>query len=204
MSRTRGSSSWASTAQGELIVTSVPAADRDTDVAGAKANRWLVRLSMAAAALLVLCMAGLAALIFATSGPEILVASPNDQVQVSISEVHNSAAAQTGLAYENAAQPQARDAGCGKNGRWSLDVNPEDVVGHPYAALPRARDWLRAAAAISTARSICLARVVLRWYGHDPAHPTSDAWTALLPASLAATINGPTLRRYALHHAQHM
>jgi hypothetical protein len=185
-------------------VTSVPAADRDTDVAGGKAHRWLIRLSIGAAALLVLCMAGLAALIVATSGPEILVASPNDQVQVGISERHDSAAAQTGLAYENPAQPQARAAGCEKNGRWSLDVNPEDVVGHPYAALPRARDWARAAAAISTAHSICPALVVLRWYGHDPAHPTSDAWTALLPASLAAAIDGPALRRYALRHAQQM
>jgi hypothetical protein len=187
-------------------VTSVPAADRDTDVAGGKARRWLIRLSIGAAALLVLCIAGLAALILATSGPQILVASPNDQVQVSISEVHNSAAAQTGLAYVDAAhpQPQAHDAGCGKNGRWSLDVNPEDVVGHPYAALPRARDWARAAAAISTAHSICPARVVLTWYGHDPAHPTSDAWTALLPASLAAALDGPTLQRYTLRHAQQM
>jgi hypothetical protein len=185
-------------------VTSVPAADRDTGVAGGKAHRWLIRLSLAAAALLVLCMAGLGALIVATSGPEIRVASPNDQVQVSISEVHNSAAAQTGLAYEDAAQPQARDAGCGKNGRWSLDVNPEDVAGHPYAALPSPRDWARAAAALSTARSICPARVVLTWYGHDPAHPTSDAWTALLPASMAAAIDSPTLRRYALRHAQQL
>ena len=185
-------------------MTSVPAADQDTDVAGGKARRWLIRLSMAAAALLVLCMAALAALIVATSGPEIRVASPNDQVQVGISERHDSAAAQTGLAYEDAAHPQARDAGCGTNGRWSLDVNPEDVVGHPYAALPSARDWERAAAALSTARSICPARVVLTWYGHDPAHPTSDAWTALLPASLAAAIDGPALQRYALRHAQQM
>jgi hypothetical protein len=185
-------------------VTSVPAADRDTDVAGGKAHRWLIRLSIGAAALLVLCIAGLAALIVATSGPQILVASPNDQVQVSISEVPNSAAAQTGLAYEDAAHPQARDAGCGKNGRWSLDVNPEDVVGHPYPALPSARDWARAAAALSTAHSICPARVVLTWYGHDPAHPTSDAWTALLPTSMAAAIDGPTLRRYTLRHAQQL
>jgi hypothetical protein len=185
-------------------VTDVPAADRDTDVAGAKAHRWLIRLSIGAVALLVLCIAGLAALIVATSGPQIRVASPNDQVQVSISEVHNNAAAQTGLAYEDAAQPQARDAGCAKNGRWSLDVNPENVVGHPYAALPSAQDWARAGAAISTAHSICPARVVLRWYGHDPAHPTSDTWTALLPASLAAAIDGPALRRYALQHAQQM
>jgi hypothetical protein len=185
-------------------VTIVPAADRDTDVARGKAHRWLIRLSMAAAALLVLCMAGLAALIVATSGPQIRVASPNDQVQVGIFERHDSAAAQTGLAYEDAAHPQARDAGCGKNGRWLLDVNPEDVVGHPYAAMPRARDWSRAATAISTARSICPARVVLTWYGHDPAHPTSDAWTALLPASRAGAIDGPTLRRYAVRHAQQM
>ena len=185
-------------------MTNVPAADRDTDVAGGKAHRWLIRLSIGAAALLVLCTAGLAALIVATSGPEIRAASPNDQVQVSISEVHNSAAAQTGLAYEDAAHPQARDAGCGKNGRWSLDVNPEDVVGHPYAALPSAREWARAAAAISTAHSICPALVVLTWYGHDPGHPPSDTWTALLPASLAATIDGPTLRRYTRHHARQM
>jgi hypothetical protein len=185
-------------------VTSVLAADRDTDVAGGKAHRWLIRLSLAAAALLVLCMAGLAALIYATSGPQILVASPNDQVQVGIAERHDRAAAQTGLAYENAAQPQARDAGCAKNGRWSLDVNPVDVVGHPYAAMPSARDWSRAAAALSTARSICPALVVLTWYGHDPAHPTSDTWTALLPASLAAAIDGPTLRRYTLRHAQQL
>jgi hypothetical protein len=118
--------------------------------------------------------------------------------------VPNSAAAQTGLAYEDAAHPQARDAGCGKNGRWSLDVNPEDVVGHPYPALPSARDWARAAAALSTAHSICPARVVLTWYGHDPAHPTSDAWTALLPTSMAAAIDGPTLRRYTLRHAQQL
>jgi hypothetical protein len=185
-------------------VTNVPAANRDTDVAGGKAHRWLIRLSIGAAALLMLCMAGLAALILATSGPEPRVASPNDQVQVAISEGQDSAAAQTDLAYEDAAQPQARDAGCGKDGRWSLDVNPEDVVGHPYAALPSARDWARAAAALSTARSICPARVVLTWYGHDPAHPTSDTWTALLPASLAAAIDGPTLRSYTLRHAQQM
>ena len=185
-------------------MTSFPAADRDTDVAGGKAHRWFIHLSLAAVALLVLCMAGLTALIVATSGPEIRVASPNDQVQVGMSERHDSAAAQTDLAYEDAAHPQARDAGCGKNGRWSLDVNPEDVVGHPYAALPNARDWARAVAVLSTAHSICPARVVLTWYGHDPAHPTSDTWTALLPASLAATIKGPALRRYALQHAQQM
>ena len=183
-------------------MTSVPAADRDTDVAGGKAHRWFIRLSLAAVALLVLCMAGLTALIVAPSGPEIRVASPNDQVQVGMSERHDSAAAQTDLAYEDAAHPQARDAGCRKNGRWSLDVNPEDVVGHPYAVLPSAPDWSRAAAAISTARSICPALVVLTWYGHDPAHPTSDTWTAPLPASLAAAIDGPTLRRYTLRHAQ--
>jgi hypothetical protein len=185
-------------------VTSVPATDRDTDVAGGKAHRWLIRLSIGAAASLVLCLAGLAALILATSGPEPRIASPNDQVQVAISEGQDSAAAQTDLAYENAAHSQAREAGCAKNGRWSLDVNPEDVVGHPYAALASARDWARAAAALSTARSICPARVVLTWYGHDPAHPTSDTWTALLPASLAAAVDGPTLRRYTLRHAQQM
>jgi hypothetical protein len=151
-------------------MTSVAVADRDTDVAEGnafsrpKAHRWLIRVSMAAAALLVLCIAALVALIVATSTPEIpsnVFASPNDQVQAGVSRGHASAAAQTGLAYEDAAQPQARDAGCGKNGRWPLDVNPEDVVGHPYAAMPRVRDWSCTAAAISTARSICPATVVL-------------------------------------------
>jgi hypothetical protein len=191
-------------------VTTVPAGGRDTETAAGhalsrpKARRWLIRLSLAAAALLVLCIAGLAALILATSGPELRVASPNDQVQAGISNEHDSGAAQTGLAYENAARPQARDAACGANGRWSLAVNPEDVVGHPYAVRPSTPDWSRAAAAISTARAICPALVVLTWYGHDPAHPTSDAWTALLPASMAAAIDGSTLRRYALRHARQM
>ena len=89
-------------------MTSVPATDRDTDVAGGKAHRWLIRLSIGAAASLVLCLAGLAALILATSGPEPRIASPNDQVQVAISEGQDSAAAQTDLAYENAAHSQAR------------------------------------------------------------------------------------------------
>ena len=62
----------------------VPAADQDTETDGGKAlsrpkaRRWLVRLSMAAEALLVLYIAGLAALIVATSGPQIQVARPNE------------------------------------------------------------------------------------------------------------------------------
>ena len=193
--------------------TTVPAADQDTEAAGGgalsgpKARRWLVRLSLGAAVLVVLCIAGLAALVFATSAPEIppkVFASPNAQVQARVSAGRDSAAAQSGLAYENAAQPRAREASCGSKGRWSLDVNPEDVVGHPYPALPSTRDWSRAATAISTANAICPATVVLTWYGHDPAHPTSDTWTALLPAPVAAAIDGPTLRRYTLRHARQM
>src|SRR5207237_972641 len=146
-------------------------------------------------------------LIFATSAPEIppkVFASTNAQVQIRVSAGHDSAAAQTDLAYADTAQPGARDASCGNNGRWSLDVNPEDVVGHPYASMPGARDWARATAAIGTANSICPAAVVLTWYGHDRAHPASDTWTALLPASVAAGSDGPTLRRYVLRHARQM
>jgi hypothetical protein len=48
------------------------------------------------------------------------------------------------------------------------------------------------------------ALLVLTWCGHDPAHPTADTWMALQPASLAATIDGPTLQCYTVHHARHM
>jgi len=57
---------------------------------------------------------------------------------------------------------------------------------------------------VDTLVSICPAPIVLSWYAHDKARPSSDRWTALLPSTLTASIDGPTLSRYALAHARQL
>lgn len=171
-------------------------------------RRALIRLAIAAGGLVVVLVVALVVVVIATSAPELppprTVASPNAQTQTLISAGQGDGLAQTDLAYEDTAHPDAADPTCGAHGRWSLDVNPEDVVGHPYAVPPSARDWARASAAAITANSICPAGVMLTWVGHDRAHPASDRWVALLPLPFAANLDGPALRRFALRHARQM
>lgn len=128
--------------------------------------------------------------------------SPNDQVQAQAAEGLSQAVIQTNLAYEDPTQPQVLDPPCRRRGHWTLDVNSQSVVGRPYAAAPGPRDWARAAAAGSIAQAICPVDIILAWVAHNPMWPTSDRWTAVLPAAYAAGIDGPTLQRFALRRAR--
>lgn len=130
------------------------------------------------------------------------VGHPNDQVQMHAAEGLSQAVIQTNLAYEDPTQPRTLDPPCGRRGRWTLDVNPQSIVGRPYAAAPGPRDWARAANAVSIANAICPVETVLAWVGHSPNWPASDRWTAVLPAGNAAGIDGPTLQRFALQRAR--
>lgn len=171
-------------------------------------NRLLVRLALLLAVLVVAAAGALVVLIVTTSAPPTLpaetAASPNSQIQTIVDGYHSRDLQLTNLTYQGATGAKTADIQCESRGQWNLKVNPQDVVGHPFAALPTPEDWTQAARAIATAHTICLAQIVLTWYGHDPAHPVSDIWTAVLPASIAPAIDGPTLRRYALRHARQM
>lgn len=168
-------------------------------------NRLLVRLAILLSLLVIATAAALTILIFATSSPPTLsrtVASPNTQIQALASGHQDADIQQTELVYHDTVHPRNADPACGEHGQWGLTVNPQDVVGHPYAAAPTPQDWMRASRVIATATTICPSQVILTWYGHDLAHPTSDTWTVVLPATIAAGSDGGALRRYALRHAR--
>lgn len=128
-------------------------------------------------------------------------ADPNGAVRALLAADAADAAA-TDLVYRDRAHPRATDPACGPDGRWSLRVDPENVVGYPYSRAPSAEDWGRAARVVNTATAFCPAPIVLLWFAHDRARPSSDRWTVLLPSAVAAGVDVPTLRRYALAHAR--
>jgi len=128
-------------------------------------------------------------------------ADPNGAVRALLTADAADAAA-TDLVYRDRAHPRATDPACGPDGRWSLRVDPENVVGYPYSRAPSAEDWGRAARVVNTATAFCPAPIVLLWFAHDRARPSSDRWTVLLPSAVAAGVDVPTLRRYALAHAR--
>lgn len=168
-------------------------------------NSLLVRLAILLAILVAAAATAVAVLIFATSSPPTLsrtVASPNAQIRVLARGQQDPGIQQTGLTYQDAMHPKNANPTCDAHGHWNLIVNPQDVVGHPYAAAPALEDWTQASRAIATAMTICSSQVVLTWYGHDPARPASDIWTADLPVAQATGTNGAELRSYALRHAR--
>lgn len=128
-------------------------------------------------------------------------ADPNGAVRALLAADAADAAA-TDLVYRDRAHPRATDPACGPDGRWSLRVDPENVVGYPYSRAPSAEDWGRATRVVNTATAFCPAPIVLLWFVHDRARPSSDRWTVLLPSAVAAGVDVPTLRRYALAHAR--
>lgn len=168
-------------------------------------RRVLVRLGLIVGAVLVAAVIGLAILVLATSGvrlpPPVTVADPNSQVQTGQSSTVSEAVFATNLFYAGSTKTSSGMIRCVPSGRWTLDVNPEDVVGHPYVAAPGRHDWARAARAVNAALGICQAPVTLSWLAHDRAHPSSDQWTAILPASMSS-LDGVALQRYALAHAR--
>lgn len=171
-------------------------------------RRMAMRLALTGGVVVAAVVIALVVTISATSAPELLppplptatagpIAAPNDQAGADAANNSGTAA----LSYGNAAQPHVPNPPCGPHGRWLIDVNPQDVIGHPYAPMPNARDWDRAMRIIQRAYSICSAGITLTWVGHDAAHPLSDRWTAPLSSSATAALDGPSLRRYALRHA---
>lgn len=131
-----------------------------------------------------------------------LGADPNGAVRALVAGDAAAAVAAADLVYTDTAHPHAAVPPCGPHGRWSLTVDPENVVGYPYSNPPSAFDWDRAAGVIGQAMAVCPAPVTLSWFAHDRARPSSDRWTALLPPVRAFRIDGPALRRYALGHAR--
>jgi len=131
-------------------------------------------------------------------------ADPNGAVSALIGADPASDIAAVDVVYRDSAHPRVTNPPCDSGGRWSLQVDPENVVGYPYSRAPNAADWDRAAAVVDTLVSICPAPIVLSWYAHDKARPSSDRWTALLPSTLTASIDSPTLSRYALAHARQL
>jgi len=136
-----------------------------------------------------------------TATPELTV-DPNTQAQAQMASGVISAA--TDLSYSGAPglAPGAVGAPCRSGGRWSVEVDPENMVGHPYSAPPNGQDWMRVVRAMRVAQSICSVPVLVSWVAHNPHRPATDNWTILLSADIAANINGPTLQRYALRHGQ--
>jgi hypothetical protein len=131
-----------------------------------------------------------------------LGADPNGAVRSLIGADPVSDIAAVDTVYRDSAHPRATNPPCDPGGQWSLQVDPENVVGYPYSRPPSAADWVRAATVVDTVTSLCPAPIVLSWYAHDKARPSSDRWTALLPSTLAASIDGPTLRSDTLAHAR--
>ncbi len=131
-------------------------------------------------------------------------ADPNGALRaLGLSDPTN-AGAVTGLVYRDATYPGLLTAGCGSRGEWTLQVDPEHVIGRPYSEPPSAADWDRAATVIATATSLCPAPIVALWFAHDTARPASDRWLAILPPTVVAGSDGPTLRAYALGHARQL
>ncbi len=168
-------------------------------------RRWWLWLLVAIGALVVLAVVALAVLIVMTSAPEVVprtAATPTMQVRAEALADAN--VALLGLQYEDSAHPGASDPPCATSGLWTMQVNPEDVTGYPYASLPNEQDWTRAADVVGVAHAVCVAPIRLEWVGHDRAHPSSDRWTALLPVSVidASPIDTAALRQYAAVHGR--
>ncbi len=167
-------------------------------------QRIVLRLAIAVGSIIVAIVVGLILITIATSAPPMLPAAPsadpNTLMQANISR--DAGAASTDIAYEKLNGTQQNGNNCGHHGQWALVINPQDVVGHPYAKFPNAQDWVRAAELIVLARTICPSPINLVWFGHDPLHPTYDRWGTLLPFTITTRINGPILQRYALGHAR--
>ncbi len=170
-------------------------------------RRILIGVAIVVCILLILSAIALNRIVAATATPQIvprIVAHPDSQIQARAWADPGRTMGQLDLAYEDMAHPNVSNPACSRTGRWSLEINPTAVIGHPYATAPSAREWARAAGVIAEANAICPAATVLAWYGHDPAHPSSDRWTAILPVSMAATADGRRLRAYALAHARQL
>ncbi len=188
-------------------------------------HRLVIRLALALLGLVVALVGGLAVLIVATSAPVLpppplptatpqpaplaqpgirsgLGADPNGAVRTLIDADPVSDIAAVDTVYRDTAHPHAANPPCDPGGQWALQVDPENVVGYPYSKPPSGDDWARAAAVVDTVTSICPAPIALSWYAHDKARPSSDRWTALLPSTLAPSIDSPTLMRYVLAHAR--
>ncbi len=171
--------------------------------AAMKARHALMMLSIVVGVIIVAAVVALTLLVSATSTPEVIprtAADPGTTLQTYVAHNPDTAVTESNLAFARDNRLVAPAASCGTPGHWSLDVNPEDFVGYPYPAAPGAQDWGRAADAIAVAMRICATDVALTWVGHDPRHPASDRWTALLPASAAVGIDAAALRDYAAHH----
>lgn len=167
-----------------------------------KTRRVLVGITIAVIGTLVIAAVALILLILTTSTPDAPprpVAGPNTQLQMYASNGSANLISTTDLHYVGVDSSQASAHPC-SHGHWTLVVNPENVIGHPYSAMPNSRDWSRAAQAIGLANTVCPAPVTLSWYGHDLRHPALDIWSAKLPASSAESISGAELRQYALRH----
>lgn len=164
-------------------------------------RRFFVRLAIAAGVLMIAAIAGLVLLVLATSSPPVRIATfatPNTQARSSAGALVDT----TGLLYQDTAHPRAANPDCVGTGQWLLDVNPQDVVGYPYATPPQSQDWRRAAAASAAASAICPAPIVVTWFAHNPRYPASDRWTAVIPISITAAISGPALQSYAAAHSR--
>ncbi len=129
-------------------------------------------------------------------------AGPDAQLQALMARGQDDGAGQANVVYEDSAHPRAQDPACVRSGHWALDVNPRATVAHPYAAELQLLDWARAAQIIALIEQICPVEIEVRWVSHRPAHPFSDRWIAHLPSALAYGIAGPTLRQFAVRHAQ--
>lgn len=125
-------------------------------------------------------------------------ANPNVQLQALIAHGEAAAARATRLVYRVATVKGI--SRCIMEGRWVLDVDPENQVGHPYIAAPIEDDWRRAADAVTTALSLCPSSISLLWAAHDPRHPLAEWHTALIPSATAGGLDARGLQRYALLH----
>ncbi len=175
-------------------------------------RRYLTRLWLVAAGLVVLATLSLTVLIVGTSQPPLPPvlptatarpsADPNLQVLAVMNSGNHAAWAAVRLHFEGSTSNGNQGELCASGGRWSLEINPEDIAGHPYSSLPSMADWRRAAQIVAEAASICQAPLDLDWVGHDPRRPWSDRWSAHLPPEQARWLDGASLRAYALQHAQ--